>query len=89
MQDVYIIGVGMNRFGKHKDDTVSTMAVDVITKALEDAKLAKKDIEAAYFSNSFWGLFDGQHSIWGKDIFRGTRFDNISPVNVLDACAGA
>ncbi len=89
MQDVYIIGVGMNRFGKHKDDTVSTMAVDVITKALEDAKLAKKDIEAAYFSNSFWGLFDGQHSIRGEVVFRGMGIDKIPVVNVENACAGA
>lgn len=89
MQDVYIVGVGMNNFGKHKEDTPRTMAEDVINQALADAGLDKKDLQAGYFSNSFWGLFDGQHSIRAQVVFRGMGIDKIPVVNVENACAGA
>lgn len=89
MNDVYIIGVGMNRFGRHADDTVKSMAQDVIKETLLDAKLQKEDIQAGYFSNTFWGMFDGQHSIRGEIVFRSLGMDKIPVVNVENACAGA
>lgn len=89
MSDVYIIGVAMNRFGKYPKETVQTMAKSVITEALEDAGLAQKDLQAGYFSNSFWGMFDGQHSIRGQVIFRDMGIDKIPVTNVENACAGA
>lgn len=89
MSDVYIIGAGMNRFGKYPNETVRTMATSVITEALEDAGLKQKDLQAGYFSNSFWGMFDGQHSIRGQVIFREMGIDKIPITNVENACAGA
>jgi len=65
------------------------MAEKVIINALEDAGIDKKDLQAGYFSNSFWGLFDGQHSIRGQVVFRGMGIDKIPVVNVENACAGA
>ncbi|WHY89841.1 thiolase family protein [Neobacillus cucumis] len=89
MQDVYIIGIGMNKFGKYPKETVRTMAEDVIHQALEDAGINKKDLEAGFFSNTFWGMFDKQHSIRGQVIFRGLGIDRIPVTNVENACAGA
>ncbi|MBM4763785.1 thiolase family protein [Bacillus sp. B15-48] len=88
MQDVYILGIGMNRFGKYPEETVRTMAEDVINQALKDAGIGKEDIEAGFFSNSFWGMFDNQHSIRGQVIFRGMGIDRIPVTNVENACAG-
>lgn len=89
MQDVYVIGVGMNRFGKYPDDTVRSMAHQVINQALQDAGLEKADLQAGYFSNTFWGMFDNQHSIRGQVVFRGMGIDRIPVANVENACAGA
>ena len=89
MQDVYIIGIGMNRFGKYPGETVRTMAEKVILQALEDAGIGKEDLQAGYFSNTFWGMFDNQHSIRGQVVFRGMGIDRIPVTNVENACAGA
>ena len=86
--DVYILGVAMNRFGRH-DEGVKAMAQEVITECLADAKLNKEDIQAAFFSNTFWGMFGGQHSIRGEIVFRSLGMDKIPVVNVENACAGA
>ena len=45
MNDVYIIGSGMIRFGKYPDATVKSMAEEAIGLALEDASLEKKDLQ--------------------------------------------
>lgn len=89
MQDVYIIGTGMNRFGKYPEETVRTMAEKVIRQALDDAGIEIESLQAGYFSNSFWGMFDNQHSIRGQVIFRGMGIDKIPVTNVENACAGA
>ncbi|NMB65685.1 MAG: thiolase family protein [Spirochaetes bacterium] len=88
MSNVYIIGSGMIRFNKYPDETVRSMAEKAITLALEDAGIDKKDIQAGFFSNTFWGMFSGQHSIRGQVIFRGMGIDKIPVVNVENACAG-
>lgn len=89
MSDVYIIGAAMNRFGKHPEASVRGMATEVISQALADAGLEKGDIQAGFFSNTFWGMFDKQHSIRGQVVFRGMGMDRMPVVNVENACAGA
>ena len=53
MTGVYIIGVGMIRFGKYPDQSVRSMAEDATRLALQDSGLTKEDLQAAFFSNSF------------------------------------
>jgi acetyl-CoA acyltransferase len=89
MNKAYIIGTGMIRFNKYPDKTVRTMAEEVITLALADAGVGKKDIQAGFFSNTFWGMFANQHSIRGQVVFRGMGMDKIPVTNVENACAGA
>ncbi len=89
MKDVFIIGVGMNRFGKYQDESVRSMAEKVINLAFKDAGLKKTDLQAGYFSNTFWGMFDNQHSIRGQVVFRGMGIDRIPITNVENACAGS
>lgn len=89
MENVYIIGLGMIRFNKYPDKDVREMAHDVTRLALTDAGLDKKDIEAAFFSNTFWGMFDNQHSIRGEVALRSMGIEAIPVTNVENACAGA
>ncbi len=88
MRDVFIIGVGMIRFGKYPDQSVRTMAEEATRLALDDAGLSKEDLQAVFFSNSFWGMFANQHSIRGQVIMRGMGIDKIPVTNVENACAG-
>ena len=57
--------------------------------ALQDAGLDKKDLQAGFFSNTFWGMFSTQHSIRGQVALRSMGIDAIPVTNVENACAGA
>ena len=89
MANVYIVGLGMIRFNKYPDRTVRDMAHEVTNLALEDAGLDKTALQAAYFANTFWGMFANQHSIRGQVVLRSMGIDAIPVTNVENACAGA
>jgi len=89
MNDIFVIGTGMIRFNKYPDGTVRGMARDAVELVLKDAGLEKGDIQAAYVSNTFWGMFAGQHSIRGEVMLWDLGMDRIPIVNCENACAGA
>jgi acetyl-CoA acetyltransferase len=89
MDDVYVIGIGMIRFGKYADKTVKSMAHEAVGLALKDAGLEKGRLQAAFVSNSYWGMFSNQHSIKGQVILRGIGIQGIPIASVENACAGA
>lgn len=87
MRDVYIIGVGTTRFGKHLEWSEKDLSVQAIAMALEDAGLDKTLIKSVHFANSMWGYFQGQHCIRGQVALRGVGIDTIPITNVENACA--
>ncbi|MHB8780129.1 MAG: thiolase family protein [Candidatus Geothermincolia bacterium] len=89
MGDVYVIGVGMLRFGKYAERTIKDMTAEVLGLVTADAGADKKAIEAAWFSNSFWGINTGQHSIRGQVALCPLGVDCVPVMNVENACAGA
>ena len=89
MNNVYIIGLGMLRFGKYPDRGVRDMAHEAARLAIADAGLEKQDIESAFFANTFWGMFANQHSIRGQVILRSMGIEAIPVTSVENACAGA
>ena len=89
MNDIFVIGTGMIRFNKYPDGTVRGMARDAVELVLKDAGLEKGDIQAAYVSNTFWGMFANQHSIRGEVMLWDMGIDRIPIVNCENACAGA
>lgn len=89
MSDIYILGVGMIRFNKYPEATVRGMAHDAVRLVLDDCGLTKDDIQAAYVSNTFWGMFSNQHSIRGEVMLWDLGMDRIPIVNCENACAGA
>ena len=89
MNDIFVIGTGMIRFNKYPDGTVRGMARDAVDLVLKDAGLEKGDIQAAYVSNTFWGMFAGQHSRRGEVMLWDLGMDRIPIVNCENACAGA
>jgi len=53
------------------------MAHEAIELVLKDAGLTREDLEAVFFSNTFWGMFDNQHSIRGEVVMRNMGVGNI------------
>jgi len=88
MRDVYIIGVGMTRFGKYLDQSIKYLAHVSLEYALRDAGINKEDIQSLWFSNSCWGYFNSQHCIRGQVALRDFGIEEIPIFNVENACAG-
>jgi acetyl-CoA acyltransferase len=87
--NVYIIGSGMIKFGKYLERGIKDLTGEALKLVLEDCGLGMGDIEAAWFSNSGWGMHDFQHSIRGQVALSANGLDKIPIVNVENACAGA
>jgi acetyl-CoA acyltransferase len=87
MEDVYIVGVGMMRFGKFYDRNMKSLAAEAVQAALSDAGISKQDIQAAWVSNAAQGISTGQECIRGQVVLRPLGIDGIPIMNVENACA--
>jgi acetyl-CoA acetyltransferase len=85
--DVYIAGIGMTRFTIHLDKTYHELGAGALNEVFNDAILDRKNIEGVFFSNSFWGHFEGQHCIRGQCVLRPYGLLGIPIINVENACA--
>src|SRR5512136_3163259 len=63
MRDVAIIGVGMIPFGRRDEDTLMDMLAYASLKALDDAGLGDKSVNAVYVGNMGAGIIQHQTSI--------------------------
>jgi acetyl-CoA acyltransferase len=88
MRDVFIIGVGMTRFGKHFDRSIKDLTREAVERALADAGIEKEDLRAAWFSNSMWGYFSEQHCIRGHAALGAAGIMSIPIFNTENACGG-
>lgn len=89
MQDVYILGVGMTRFGKYLDTSMKTLGGEAIDHALDEAHVGKADLQAAFVGNAMAGLITGQECIRGQVVLRANGIGDIPVVNVENACASS
>jgi acetyl-CoA acetyltransferase len=86
---VYILGVGMIKFGKYLEKGVKDLTGEALDLVLKDSDLKLGDIEAAWFSNCSWGIYDFQHCIRGQVALTANGLDKIPIINVENACASA
>jgi len=87
---VYVFAVGMIKFGKFLEKSMKQLtgeALDAVFKDTND-ELTKADIEAAWYSNSGWGMRTQQHCIRGQVALSANGIDKIPMINVENACAG-
>ena len=63
MRDVAIIGVGMIPFGRRDEDTLMEMLAYASLKALDDAGLGDKSVDAVYVANMGGGMLQHQSAI--------------------------
>ena len=78
-RDVYIVGVGMIKYGRYPDKTVMELAGEAIITALKDANMTMKDIQMVGSGNLSAPI--------GQAIMRTVGQTGVPVVNVANACA--
>ncbi|MFX1489823.1 MAG: thiolase family protein [Promethearchaeota archaeon] len=84
---VYIYSVGMTKFGKFLDKSIKDLTRESLKSLQSDNDFDFSNIEAAWFSNTGWGMTDFQHSIRGQVALTPNGIDKIPITNVENACA--
>ncbi len=82
MQDVYVLGVGMIKFGRYPDKDVSQLGAEAALGALTDAGMSIKDIEMFVCGNLFQA-----NAMNGQKILQQIGQTGIPVFNVSNACA--
>ncbi len=82
---VCVVGVGLTKFGEHWDRGFRELAIEAGVKAIEDAGISGKDIDAMYIGNMSGGRFIGQEHI--ASLIAGELGLNIPSTRVEAACA--
>ncbi len=77
----------MHEFGRFPAESLKDLARVAVIRALLDAKLGVKDIDAVYSANGMAGLLQGQEQIRGQAALRDVGIERIPIVNVENACA--
>jgi acetyl-CoA acetyltransferase len=88
MRDVYVVAVGMIPFGKYPDASMKDLTAAAMQHLMQQSPVTPAEIEAAWFSNSGWGMQTGQHCIRGQVALGPLGFAAIPIMNVENACAG-
>ena len=86
MRDVYVLGVGAHPWGAFPQKSLLQLEIEATSKALIDAALEWRDIEAVVAASSHFGggWSWGQH---GPELLREVNESGIPAYNVVDACA--
>ncbi|HEY1688272.1 MAG TPA: thiolase family protein [Solirubrobacteraceae bacterium] len=84
---VSIAGVGMHPFGRFPERSLKDLARVAVVRALQDAELGVKDIQAVYSANGMAGLLQGQEQIRGQSVLRDVGIERVPVVNIENACA--
>ena len=87
--DVYLVGIGMTKFGPLPDKSVKDITGNAVNAALSDAGIGIGEIESAYFANATQGALEGQYMIPGQVALRSIGLQGVPVVNVENACASA
>jgi acetyl-CoA acetyltransferase len=87
MEEIYVVGVGMTRFGRLPDQNIKTMTKEAVNGALTDAGFDASALKAGFFANASQGHMENQHMIRGQIALRSMGIGEIPVVNVENACA--
>ena len=82
MRDVYVLGIGMIKFGRYADKDVHELAADAALRALKDAGMTIDDIQLLASGNLFQAM-----GMVGQRILQQIGQTGIPVINVANACA--
>ncbi len=86
-ENIYVLGSAMTKFGKHVDKSLKALTGEALDLVLKDCALSRDDIQAAWFSNSGWGIMDSQHCVRGQVALSANGLEGLPITNVENACA--
>lgn len=86
--DVYVINAGMIRFDKYPDKSIKEMAAEVVEPLIGETGIDKSCVQACWFANAGWGIYNGQHCIRGQVALAPIGLQGLAITNVENACAG-
>src|SRR5215471_994498 len=81
MQNVYILGTGLAKFGKREDIWLEELGREAAEEALADVPLPRTQIELAFCGHAFGGRVVGQR------ILAQMGLSGIPTMNVENACS--
>ena len=84
---VEVAGVGMHPFGHFPNASLKDLSRVAALRAINDAGISVKDVQAAYSANGLAGILNGQEQIRGQTVLREIGIEGIPIVNVENACA--
>lgn len=84
---VYVYSVGMTKFGKFLEKSIKDLTREALQSLQNDNNFDLSNVEAAWFSNTGWGMTDFQHSIRGQVALTPNGIDKVPITNVENACA--
>ena len=86
--NIYILGSAMIKFGKYLDRNIKSLTGEALDLVVKDCGLNLEALQAAWFSNSAWGIHTFQHCIRGQIALSANGLEEIPITNVENACAG-
>ncbi|HVL01786.1 MAG TPA: thiolase family protein, partial [Dongiaceae bacterium] len=81
-KNLYIVGIGMTTFGRHRDLSLKQLTAIAVQEALQDAVVDRNAIDEIHFGNCVQGYMDGQHMIRGHAIFLEQGFQGVPIFNL-------
>jgi acetyl-CoA acyltransferase len=87
IDEVEVVGVGLHPFGRFTDSSLKDLNRVACLRALEDAGLGVKDVQAVYAANAMAGLLQGQEMVRGQAVMREIGIERVPVTNVENACA--
>lgn len=87
MSNIYIVGVGMTKFGRHLDRSLDSLTGEAIALALNDADCQIADLQTAFYSGCTQGHLQGQSFVPGQVVLSKNGVEGIPVFNVENGCA--
>ncbi|WP_066304284.1 thiolase family protein [Bacillus sp. FJAT-29814] len=81
MREVAVVGMGMTKFGKFPETSISKIGYTAVIEALNDSGVNKRDIQAAFVGSVYGGTGIGQKILMDIGI------TGIPVTNIENACA--
>ncbi|MCZ6546312.1 MAG: beta-ketoacyl synthase N-terminal-like domain-containing protein [Chloroflexi bacterium] len=81
MENVYVAGVGMIKFGRYPEETIATLGAQAVSLALKDAEIPLQTVEMMAAGNLY------QTNMVGQSILKEIGMTGIPVYNVANACA--
>jgi acetyl-CoA acyltransferase len=84
---IEIAGVGMHPFGRFTDASLKDLNRVACLRALQDAGIGVRQLDAVYSANAMAGMLQGQEMVRGQSVLREIGIERIPIVNIENACA--